>query len=77
MMKMAMVLCWERGIFDETGVPRMTVHDELDFSDEGGRDDAFLEMAHTMETAIPMRVPIIVDGEIGKNWSDLKDIARP
>lgn len=75
-MKMAMVKCWEDGIFDETGVPRMTIHDELDFSDEGGHDEAFLEMRRTMETAIPLRVPIIVDGEIGKNWADLTDIPR-
>ena len=74
--KMAMVQIWESGIFDEVGVPVMTVHDELDFSDEGGHDETFREMAHMMETAIPMRVPIIVDGEIGKNWSSLKDIPR-
>jgi DNA polymerase-1 len=76
LMKMAMVQCWEQGIFDETGVPRMTVHDELDFSDEGGNDEAFVEMARVMETAIPLSVPVIVDGEIGRNWSDLKDIER-
>ena len=76
MMKMAIVKCWEAGIFDEIGVPRLTVHDELDFSDEGGHDEAFEEMAHIMETALPLSVPVIVDGEIGKNWSDLKDIPK-
>lgn len=76
LMKMAMVKCYEDGIFAETGIPRMTVHDELDFSDEGGHDSAFREMAHVMETAIPFSVPVIVDGEIGKNWADLKDIPR-
>ena len=74
LMKMAMVQCWEQGIFDATGIPVMTVHDELNFSEDGGEDDAFDEMVNVMETAIPMRVPILVDGEIGKNWSDLEDL---
>ena len=76
LMKMAMVRCWEDGIFDEVGVPRLTVHDELDFSDEGGHDEAFIEMARVMETAVPLSVPVIVDGERGPNWSDLEDIPR-
>jgi len=76
LMKKAMVECYEQGVFDYIGVPRMTVHDELDFSDEGGVDDGFLEMAHIMETAIPLEVPVLVDGEIGPNWADLKDIQR-
>lgn len=74
LMKMAMVKCMDDGIFDVTGVPRMTVHDELDFSDPGGVDDAFKEMAHVMETAIEFSVPIIVDGEVGNNWADLRDL---
>ena len=36
LMKMAMLRCYEDGIFDYIGVPRLTVHDELDFSDPGG-----------------------------------------
>lgn len=76
LMKMAMVKCYEDGVFDQTGIPCMTVHDELDFSDEGGNDEAFREMAHIMETAVPLRVPVIVDGEIGPNWADLTDIPR-
>ncbi len=75
-MKSAMVKCWEDGIFDATGVPRMTVHDELDFSDPGGSDEAFREMSHVMETAVDLRVPVLVDGEIGPNWADLTDIPR-
>ena len=71
LMKKAMLDCWKAGVFDETGVPRLTVHDELDFSDPGGKDEAFREMNHIMETAIKFRVPIKVDGEIGKNWNDL------
>lgn len=76
LMKMAMWRCWEDGIFDETGVPRLTVHDELDFSDPGGRDKAFLEMQHVMENCMKLRIPIRADGDIGPNWGDLKAIAR-
>lgn len=73
LMKKAMLLCYEGGIFAETGVPRLTVHDELDFSDPGGRDAAFNEMKHVMETAIPLRIPVRADYEIGANWGDAKE----
>ena len=73
-MKKAMYDCYVQGIFAETGVPRLTVHDELDFSDPGGKDEAFREMQHVMEQCIPLRVPVIADGEIGPNWADVKEI---
>jgi DNA polymerase I-like protein with 3'-5' exonuclease and polymerase domains len=69
-MKMAMDQCETDGIFDETGVPRLTVHDELDFSDPGGRDKAFAEMQHRMEHCMPLRVPVIAGLEIGSNWGN-------
>lgn len=71
LMKMAMLKCWEDGVFDETGVPRLTVHDELDFSDEGGHCDAFDEMQRIMETAIPLKIPVLADCDIGYNWGDV------
>lgn len=74
MMKAAMVRCYEDGIFDATGIPRLTVHDELDFSDPGGRDDAFKEMRHIMQNTITLRVPVICDCEIGPNWGDVKEV---
>jgi len=67
-MKMAMLRCWEDGIFDATGVPRLTVHDELDFSDPGGCDEAFNEMQRVMETALPLNVPVVADYESGPDW---------
>lgn len=73
LMKKAMVQCWKDGIFDATGVPSLTVHDELDFIDEGGRDEAFNEMQHVMETCLPLRVPVRADYEIGPNWGDVVD----
>jgi DNA polymerase-1 len=73
-MKKAMHKCYYDGVFDETGIPKLTVHDELNFSDPGGKDAAFLEMQHTMETALRLRVPIKADGEIGTDWGHVKDI---
>jgi DNA polymerase-1 len=70
LMKKAMLRCWEEGVFDVTGVPRLTVHDELDFSDTGapGTEEAFAYMQHVMETAIPLRIPVRADMEIGPDW---------
>jgi DNA polymerase I-like protein with 3'-5' exonuclease and polymerase domains len=69
-MKKAMLLCWKNGIFDVTGVPRLTVHDELDFSDPdtAATREGFLEMQRTMETAIPLRIPVKADAEVGPDW---------
>jgi DNA polymerase-1 len=74
-MKMAMRNCWRDGIFAATGVPSLTVHDELDFIDEGGRDEAFRAMQHEMETCLKLRVPVRADYEIGWNWGDVGDPA--
>lgn len=72
LMKMAMWRCWKEGVFDVTGVPRLTVHDENDFSDPGGQDAAFLEMQHIMETAIQLRLPVRADGDIGLDWGHVE-----
>lgn len=75
LMKVAMLRCYEDGVFAETGVPRLTVHDELDFSDPGGKDVAFNEMRRIMETALPqLKVPIKADGEIGPDWGHVTPI---
>ena len=68
LMKKAMLRCYQDGVFDETGIPRLTVHDELDFSDPGGKDEAFREMKHIMETALPISIPVRADGDIGPDW---------
>lgn len=74
MMKAAMFRCWTEGVFDRTGVPRLTVHDELDFSDTGECDDAFREMQHIMETAIPLRIPVLAEGDWGPDWGNVEAI---
>jgi DNA polymerase I-like protein with 3'-5' exonuclease and polymerase domains len=72
LMKSAMVKCWNDGVFDRIGVPTLVVHDELDFSvEEDWDEEGFEEMRHIMETVLKFRVPIRVEGEWGKNWSEL------
>ncbi len=67
-MKKAMLLCWESGVFGAVGVPRLTVHDELDLSDPGTHPEAWAFIKETMEKAIPMRVPVVAEMEVGPNW---------
>lgn len=73
MMKKAMVVCYEAGIFEVTGIPRLTVHDELGFSvpdDSPAVNEAYAEMRRIMTTCIPLRVPVKVDTGRGPNWGD-------
>jgi len=72
-----MLMCWESGLFDDVGVPKLTVHDELDFSDPGGKEDIFKEIYHIMRTALPFNVPIEVDVEIGSSWGTVKKTETP
>lgn len=76
LMKMAMWKCWTTGVFARTGVPRLTVHDELDFSDPGGCTDAFEEMKHIMENCLPLSIPIRADADAGPDWGAVKAIQR-
>lgn len=73
-MKVALVACAESGVFDYVGYPRLTVHDELVFSDPGGVDDGFAEVKRIMETSQPCKVPLYVSDAIGPTWGDCKDI---
>jgi DNA polymerase I-like protein with 3'-5' exonuclease and polymerase domains len=75
-MKMAMHRCYKAGIFDVTGYPSLTVHDELDFIDPGGVDEAFNEMQREMETCLKLRVPVRADYEIGDDWGSVGDPAE-
>jgi DNA polymerase-1 len=73
--KIAMLKCWRSGVYTVTGVPRLIVHDEKDFSDHGNNTDkAFREMKHIMETPLQLRVPLIVNEEQGTNWGDMHDV---
>lgn len=69
-MKLTMVKVWESGVCDVLGAPLLTVHDELDYSapKTAAADRALAECKHIMETALPLRVPVIVEEERGPNW---------
>jgi DNA polymerase I-like protein with 3'-5' exonuclease and polymerase domains len=74
-MKAGMRACYQSGVFDYTGVPRLTVHDELDWSvrdNSPAMREAFDFIKHTMETTTTMRVPIKVDATEGEDWGEAK-----
>lgn len=69
--KRGMHTCWKEGVFNVIGVPKLQVHDELDFSvreDTKEQAEAFGYMRHVLATALPLRVPVIVDTGRGINW---------
>lgn len=69
--KAAMVSIYESGVLAETGVPSLTVHDELDFDDEGDPGaPCWRELRNLLENAVSCLVPIVVDESIGPNWGD-------
>ena len=73
-MKAAMWRLYHDGHFDAVGIPLLTVHDELDFDDEGtGTDEDWRDVIHTMENAIVgISVPIIADVSDAMRWGDCK-----
>ena len=70
LLKIAMLKAWQAGVFDDTGVPLLTVHDELDFSDPGNAEPAFAELKNIMENAIDLNVPVRVSDEQGPTWGE-------
>lgn len=73
-MKLAMHKCWKDGVYDDIGVPRLTVHDEVNHSDPGGKDEGFAEMKHIFETVLPLKIPVLFEGEIGPDWGHVKPL---
>lgn len=70
-MKHGMRECYQSGVFDVTGYPAVTVHDELGFSqiDESKEQkEAYEFIQRTMENTIKLRIPVRVDSTVGKNW---------
>lgn len=72
--KKAMHLAWQAGIFHVTGFPKLQVHDELDFSvrdNSPQQIEAYRELKRILEGAIKLRVPVIVDTGRGANWGEI------
>lgn len=74
MMKAAMARCHKEGLFKYIGVPRLIVHDEFDFSDPGGKDEAFEYFRHVLETVVKVRIPIRSDCEVGPDWGSVEEL---
>jgi len=73
-MKKAMVDCHKAGVFAATGIPHLTVHDELDWSDPQTKEsaEAFREAERIMVECIPLKIPLMIDVSVGANWGDCK-----
>jgi DNA polymerase I-like protein with 3'-5' exonuclease and polymerase domains len=76
-MKKWMVDADDAGVFAVTGVPTLTVHDELDFSvidDSPARREAHQELRYLGEQALAhkLTVPIRVDSGRGPNWGSIE-----
>jgi DNA polymerase I-like protein with 3'-5' exonuclease and polymerase domains len=69
-MKKAMVEAEESGVFDEL-VLHITVHDELDVSNEQTNigKEAVRELQRIMENVMKISVPLLVDAHSGDNWA--------
>ncbi len=73
--KKALQKCVSSGVFDVIGVPRLQVHDELVFSvidDSREQNEAYAEMHNILETAVKLRVPLLVDTGRGHNWGSIE-----
>jgi DNA polymerase-1 len=71
-LKKSMIDIWRSGVVDVIGVPQLTVHDELcgSFPDTPAGHEAVAEVAHMMENAVELVVPLAVDVKIGTSWGD-------
>lgn len=70
LIKKGMVEAHKAGLFKKVGYPHLQVHDELVFSYHPDLRNEFKEIMHIMENAIPLRVPVRMDAEIGPNWGN-------
>ncbi len=75
-LKKGMLDCYRAGVFaeDACGIPHLTVHDELDWSDPctPRSAQAFAEAKRLMEDCIKLRVPLLVKMSSGANWGEAK-----
>lgn len=68
-MKNAMVSAWESGVFDIL-TPHITVHDELVCSVPKSKEGlaAVTELRSIMENVLPLKIPVIAEPELGRDW---------
>jgi DNA polymerase I-like protein with 3'-5' exonuclease and polymerase domains len=75
MMKKAMVDAWEAGVFDKTGVPHLSIHDELCFSYHPDLHEYFVQAKQHLENAVKLAVPVVANAALGNTWGECKDVA--
>lgn len=73
LMKKGMVDAYKAGIFDKIGVPHAVVHDEYGLSYHPDLRNEFIEFKQIIENAVQLRVPVIMDCDIGPNWGNVKE----
>lgn len=74
-LKKGMQDAWRAGVCDVLGAPLVTVHDELGWSVPPGdkhAEEAAAEARRSMENAIPLCLPLMVDYDQGPNWGACK-----
>lgn len=74
LLKKGMVDCYEAGLFRNIGAPHITVHDELDFSYHKDLKQDALLIKKCIENTIKLKVPVIMDAEIGPDWGHVKEM---
>jgi len=75
LLKKAMLVCYEEGIFNGDQIPLLTVHDELDFSAHNSNDLVWGQVRSVMEEVIQLKIPVRTEVELGPNWGKLHKIA--
>lgn len=73
LLKKGMVEAYENGLFNTIGVPHVTVHDELDFSFHKDLTKDAIEIKACIENTIKLKVPVIMDAEVGPDWGHVKE----
>lgn len=67
--KLAMVKCWKQGF-----LPILQVHDELLFEVPAvGFEPTLMAIRQTMESILPLYVPLVADFGLGLNWAEAKE----
>jgi len=75
-MKAGMLACYKSGVFNVTGVPIATVHDELVFSlreRTQEQHEAYQEIERLLVGTIPLRLPLTMDTEMARDWGSVKE----
>lgn len=75
MIKLAMVKLW-RELKGRDVRMLLQVHDELVFELGSGWEAWAEPICETMENALPLSVPVEVDGKVGMNWLDMQPLVR-